>query len=407
MGGIASCFSEAASGKEHRRRKPLPPPPPNHRRHSFSGWNRSSRFRPSADVTAIHEQALAAAAAELVLQQRRNSSGGGGGVAPPFDRSASVRYTPAAGSGGKKQGLPRSSSSRARSPTDPVVQTHQLVNLQVNVEDMETLHFVLVHGGGFGAWCWYKTIALLEDSGFKVTAIDLTGSGIHSFDTNNIESLHQYVKPLTTLLENLGDVEKVILVGHDFGGTCISYAMEVFSTKVAKAVFVSAAMLTDGQSTLNMFCEHDDANNLMLPARVFLYAKGEDNSPTAIDLDKSLLKDLLFNQSPVKDIALASVSMRPIPFAPVLEKLSLTESNYGSVRRFYIETTEDNAIPLSLQQKMCSANPPEKVFRLKGSDHSPFFSKPQALHKLLVEIAKMASTKVQEVAGDLDSQSSQ
>lgn len=90
-----------------------------------------------------------------------------------------------------------------------------------------------------------------------------------------------------------------------------------------------------------------------------------------------------------QDVSLASVSMRPIPFAPVLEKLSLTEENYGSVRRFYIETTEDNTVPLSNQQKMCESNPPEKVFRLKSSDHSPFFSKPQALHKLFVEIAKM------------------
>ncbi|XP_020531521.1 uncharacterized protein LOC110008439 [Amborella trichopoda] len=40
------------------------------------------------------------------------------------------------------------------------------------------------------------------------------------------------------------DVEtmKVILVGHDFGGACISYAMEAFPQKVAKAVFVAAAM---------------------------------------------------------------------------------------------------------------------------------------------------------------------
>lgn len=95
-----------------------------------------------------------------------------------------------------------------------------------------------------------------------------------------------------------------------------------------------------------------------------------------------------------QDVALASVSMRPIPFAPVLEKLSLSGNNYGSVRRFYIETSEDNAIPLPLQQSMINTNPPEQVFRLKGSDHSPFFSKPQALHKLLVEISAIPSAPV-------------
>jgi len=28
--------------------------------------------------------------------------------------------------------------------------------------DLETKHFLIVYGGKFGAWCWYKTIALLE-----------------------------------------------------------------------------------------------------------------------------------------------------------------------------------------------------------------------------------------------------
>ncbi|WMV19063.1 hypothetical protein MTR67_012448 [Solanum verrucosum] len=86
---------------------------------------------------------------------------------------------------------------------------------------------------------------------------------------------------------------------------------------------------------------------------------GNDKPPTAIDLDKSLMKDLLFNHSPAKDVTLASVSMRPIPFSPVLEKLSLSDIKYGSIRRFYIETTEDSAIPIALQQYMISQNPPE------------------------------------------------
>lgn len=94
----------------------------------------------------------------------------------------------------------------------------------------------------------------------------------------------------------------------------------------------------------------------------------------------------------IQDIALASVSMRPIPFAPVLEKLLLSDLKYGSVRRFYVETPEDNAIPITLQESMIKSSTPEQVFRLKGADHSPFFSKPQALHKLLVEISKIPAT---------------
>ncbi|KAF6171418.1 hypothetical protein GIB67_009559 [Kingdonia uniflora] len=262
-----------------------------------------------------------------------------------------------------------------------------LQDLKVN--DLETKHFVLVHGGGFGAWCWYKTIALLVEAGFKVDALDLTGSGINSFDTNQITNLSQYVKPLTDLLEKLGDGEKVILVGHDFGGACLSYAMELFPHKIAKSIFVAAVMLTSGQSTLDVLTQQATSDDLIRKAQTFLYSNGNECSPTAIGLNKSLLGGLLFNQSPSKDVALASVSMRPIPFAPVLEKLSLSDKNYGTVRRFYIETTEDNAIPISLQESMINSSPPELVFRIKGSDHSPFFSRPQALHKQLVEMAKI------------------
>lgn len=45
---------------------------------------------------------------------------------------------------------------------------------------------------------------------------------------------------------------KVILVGHDFGGACISYIMELFPLKISKAVFIAATMLTNGQSTLDV-----------------------------------------------------------------------------------------------------------------------------------------------------------
>ncbi|KAH7532739.1 putative methylesterase 11, chloroplastic [Ziziphus jujuba] len=380
MGNICACLAPKSVKKKPTKRLPNPPPLTN----SSNRWTRirSSR-KEKLDDALLQEQALAAAILFQQHQQQQNGS-------LPFDRSASLRY-PNSSSKKNANALPRSSSSRARSLTDPLLQPHQLVNQDIKLEDLETNHFVLVHGGGFGAWCWYKTIALLEEGGFKVTAIDLIGSGIHSFDTNSITSLSQYVKPLTDFLEKLAEAEKVIVVGHDFGGACISYAMELFPSKISKAIFIAAAMLKNGQSTLDMFSQQSSSDDLMRQAQIFLYANGNDHPPTAIDLDKSLLRDLLFNQSPAKDIALASVSMRPIPFAPVLEKLSLSDSKYGSVRRFYIEAPEDNAIPIALQESMINASPPERVFRLKGADHSPFFSKPQALHKLLVEISKVPS----------------
>ncbi|KAI3824099.1 hypothetical protein L1987_05548 [Smallanthus sonchifolius] len=354
-------------------------------RSSVNRWSRvrsSSVKKENVEDVVIHEHAIAAA---LLFQQQN-------GDVLPFDRSVSLRQPPGGANLQSQQIIRRSCSTRRRSVVDPMLPPPLLINQEVNHDELETSHIVLVHGGGFGAWCWYKTIALLQECKFKVTAIDSSGSGIDLVDANAIESLSRYAKPLTDFLKQLADGEKVILVGHDFGGACISYAMELFPTKVAKAIFIAASMLKTGQSALDMFSLKENTNGLMRQAQNFLYANGNNQPPTAIDLDKLLLKDLLFNQSPAKDVALACVSMRPIPFSPVLEKLSLSESNYGSIRRFYIETPEDNAIPITLQQMMINQSPPEKVFRLKGADHCPFFSKPQALHKVLVEIAKLSKT---------------
>lgn len=47
----------------------------------------------------------------------------------------------------------------------------------------------------------------------------------------------------------------MILVGHDFGGVCVSYVMEMFPSKVSKAIYIAAAMLTSGKSTLATYQE--------------------------------------------------------------------------------------------------------------------------------------------------------
>ncbi|XP_016435472.1 putative methylesterase 11, chloroplastic isoform X2 [Nicotiana tabacum] len=328
----------------------------------------------------IREQARVAAA--LLLQHHQQN-----GTLTQFERSVSLRETLT--SSRKQKRIPRSSSCRARSLSDSIPQHLELLDQGTDVESLKNKHFVLVHGGGFGAWCWYKTTTLLKESGYQVDAIDLTGSGAHFFDSNNITTLSQYVKPLTDFLENLDDNKKVILVGHDIGGVCISYAMELYPSKVSAAIFVAASMLKNGQNILDMFSVQLGLNNLCQRAQVFRYANGKNHPPTAIDYDKSLIKEVLFNQTPTKDVELASVSMRQVPFGPLTEKLTLSATNYGSIPRFYVKTQDDFAIPASLQEVMIDSNQPEQVFQIKGSDHSPFLSKPQSLHKILVEISNI------------------
>ncbi|KAL3336560.1 hypothetical protein AABB24_029287 [Solanum stoloniferum] len=404
MGNSLACFSKKNQTTKIRKKinknnipstrrsssngRHIPPPPCISRstsRKSDRIINPSSSriIDHDSDHDYIREQARVAAA--LLLQHHHQN-----GTFSQFERSVSLRDPLNCSSRKQKRNynnniMPRSSSSRrARSMSDSLL--HQGTT---NVEDLNHKHFVLVHGGGFGAWCWYKTTTLLKESGYHVDAIDLTGSGAHFSDSNNISTLSQYVKPLTDFLEKFDDDKKVMLVGHDIGGACISYVMELYPSKVSAAIFVAAAMLKSGQSTLDMFSVQLGLNNLCQRAQIFRYANGKGQPPTSIDYDKSLVKEVLFNQTPTKDVELASVSMRQVPFGPLTEKLSLSSTNYGSIPRFYIKTQDDFAIPASLQEVMIDSNQPEQVFQIKGSDHSPFLSKPQALHKILVEISNI------------------
>jgi hypothetical protein len=121
MGNLCTCFSPKTPVKNKKPTKRLqgnPQTAPN----SSNRWTRIRSTRKDNHDELIHEQALAAA---ILFRQHQQQNGSASGSFP-FDRSVSLRHPN--GSGSKKTQLPRSSSSRARSLTDPLLQPHQLVN---------------------------------------------------------------------------------------------------------------------------------------------------------------------------------------------------------------------------------------------------------------------------------------
>ncbi|KAI5319426.1 hypothetical protein L3X38_039134 [Prunus dulcis] len=108
--------------------------------------------------------------------------------------------------------------------------------------DANQKHFVLVHGAGHGAWCWYKVSTLLTSIGHNVTALDLAASGVNPKQVQQLHSLSDYAEPLMRFMKSLLPMERVILVGHSMGGAAISIAMEKFPEKIYIAVFATALM---------------------------------------------------------------------------------------------------------------------------------------------------------------------
>jgi len=103
-------------------------------------------------------------------------------------------------------------------------------------------HFVLVHGACHGSWCWYKLKPLLEAAGHKVTALDMAASGIDLRKIEELRTLDDYTVPLMEFMECLPQEEKVILVGHSYGGMNLALAMEKYPKKIFVAVYLTAIL---------------------------------------------------------------------------------------------------------------------------------------------------------------------
>ena len=84
---------------------------------------------------------------------------------------------------------------------------------ELGVVDESSLkpHFVLVHGISGGSWCWYKIRCLMENSGCKVSCIDLKSAGIDRSDADSVLTFDDYNEPLAKFMSALPEKEQVIL----------------------------------------------------------------------------------------------------------------------------------------------------------------------------------------------------
>ncbi|XP_058207413.1 methylesterase 17-like isoform X2 [Rhododendron vialii] len=247
-------------------------------------------------------------------------------------------------------------------------------------------HFVLVHGIGGGSWCWYKVRCQLENSGYKVSCIDLKGAGINQSDAKNIHTFDEYNKPLIDFMSSLPDDEKVIVVGHSAGGLSLTDATHKFGKKISLAIYLGATMLKTGMC--NEQDIKDGVPNLSEfgDAYDYGYGYGPDKPPTSALLKKEFHRDLIYQLSPPEDATLGGMLLRQGPHKALVSARFNEGPDVDEVPRVYIKMTQDLVLKLEQQEAMVDRWPPAEVYVLE-SDHSPYFSAPSQLVDLLVKAA--------------------
>ncbi|XP_059283219.1 methyl jasmonate esterase 1-like isoform X1 [Lycium ferocissimum] len=251
-------------------------------------------------------------------------------------------------------------------------------------------HFVLVHGACHGAWCWYKVVTILRDEGHKVSVLDMAASGIHPKSTEELNSMAEYNEPLMEFMNSLPQEERVILVGHSMGGINISLAMEVFTQKIAVAVFVTAFMPGPDLNLVAISQQYNQQVESHMGTE-YVYNNGQEKGPTSLLLGPKVLATNFYQLSPPEDSTLATYLVRPVPLfdeSALLKNTTLSKEKYGSVHRVYIVCDKDNVLKEEqFQRWLIKNNPPDEVVLINDADHMVMFSKPRELCFCLVMIS--------------------
>lgn len=229
--------------------------------------------------------------------------------------------------------------------------------------------FILVHGAWVGGWCWERVESALRAFGHETLAVDLPGHGDHKANLSE-QTLQSYVNYIVEALDR--QTEPVILVGHSMGGAVISMAAEARPEKIKKLVYYSAFMMRTGQSVNGI-----DGTGIK---PLDLYGASSDSKTVACG--KTQFAERFAADCSVKDQEYIRSRIGYEAIEPLTAPVTVTDEAWGSVRRFYIASTDDGAADPAAVSKMLKASPCEAVFEIKA-DHFGMYSAPEDLSCVL------------------------
>ena len=238
--------------------------------------------------------------------------------------------------------------------------------------------FLLVAGAWHGAWSWEFVIPLLAARGHRAAAVELPGMGA---DRTPLAGLDMMAWANTVARAIESDPEPPLLVGHSRGGAVISQTAELVPERIRANIYVTALLLQNGETPLDvtaLITEGAPAQGEFVPTPDGLAFQA---SPEVMALAYRHAAPALLER--------ALTRITPEPRFALLSPLALSPARYGKVPRAYIECSDDELIPLSLQRAMQAREPCAPV-RTIATDHCPNYSAPERLAEALDEIAKAA-----------------
>jgi pimeloyl-ACP methyl ester carboxylesterase len=192
--------------------------------------------------------------------------------------------------------------------------------------------------------------------------------------------MQSYAQDVCDKAEQIG--KPCVLVGHSMGGAVISVAAQTRPELFGRMIYLTA------------FAPRMREKNLM-SLRAAAPGKAMDKAVRlsllkgSAKIDSQAAATVFYNTCTPEVAAQAVRWLCPEPVRPSFSSLGWTANRLGMIPKYYVECTEDRAIPIEgqrvLQQHMDFAG----VATLP-SDHSPFLSMPQRLAEVIVRFSSAA-----------------
>jgi pimeloyl-ACP methyl ester carboxylesterase len=221
--------------------------------------------------------------------------------------------------------------------------------------------FGLVHGGGFGAWCWERLAPELEARGQRVATVDLAPEDQSAGAARCAERV----------LEAFAGLPDLVLVGHSVAGLIIPLVAE--RRRVQRLVFLHALLPRPGQSFVDQLAaEPDMFNPEMFSAQAPFWE------------DEAVATRFLLHDCPPDIAREAFRRLRPEP--GVLGREVTPLQTWPDVPCAYIVCAEDRtAAPVWARRAARERLAVEPIELPSG--HCPFLSRPKQLAEALLTVS--------------------
>lgn len=239
-------------------------------------------------------------------------------------------------------------------------------------------HFVLVHGGWHGAWCWDALIRELEDSGHEAVAVNLPSDELGVGAADYAAVVAEQVVP-----------GESAVVGHSLAGLALPLIPAIVPP--AQLIYLAALLPLPGWSWRDQLPLHPMADWFYTHALPDQRQDGFRRSfwPAAT------AEALFFHDCETAVSQSSAERLRTQSPTPVAEKTPLVA--FPDTPSHYVIGREDRAVSVDWS----AAAVPERL----GSDpilieggHSPFLARPRELARLLIDLA--STQALSETNGD-------